>query len=179
MYNIKWLAALAGLAFLASCSSSQKVAVVSVPESEFQQLDTMVVTAPRNLPDKAQAYELPVYNGSHKREHDLLHTRLELQFDWEKEQVPGKATLKLKPYFYPASAVTLDAKGFQFHQISFADNKEPLQYDYDGEKVTIHLGRAFTRDEEYTLFIDYTAMPSGSGGSAIGSGGSATVSSAP
>ena len=166
MCRLKWLCALAGLVFLGSCSSQQKAAVVSVPEYEFQQLDTMVVTAPRNLPEEASSFEVPVYNGSHKRENDLLHTRLELRFDWEKEQVLGKATLQLKPYFYPTSTVTLDAKGFRFNQIAFAGSDEPLRYDYDGEKAIVHLGRTFSRDEEYTLYIDYTAMPSGSGGSA-------------
>lgn len=161
---------LAGAALLASCSTRKKVDVVSVPEYEFRQLDTMVVSAPRNTEAEngagETAYELPVYHPSHKRENDLLHTRLELQFDWEKEQVLGKASLRLKPYFYPAETVTLDAKGFTFNQVSFGGSNEPLSYEYDGEKLSVNLGRAFTRDEEYTLYIDYTATPSESGGSA-------------
>ncbi|MCB0614289.1 MAG: alanyl aminopeptidase [Phaeodactylibacter sp.] len=165
-----WLCSLAIAALFAACSTQQKVTVVPVPEYEFTQLDTMVVTAPRNLPDEGsmeeKSYELPVYHASQKRESDLLHTRLELQFDWEKEQVLGKAALRLKPFFYPTETVTLDARDFSFHQVSMEGKSEPLEYKYDGQKITIELGRAFTRDETYTLFIDYTATPSESGGSA-------------
>ena len=170
MSRKKWLFSLAITALLTSCSTQQKMAVVSVPEYEFTQLDTMVVTAPRKQPDegseKEKSYELPVYHASHKRENDLLHTRLELQFDWGKEQVLGKATLQLQPFFYPTATVTLDARDFTFHQVSFEGRSEPLKYTYDGKKITIELGRAFTKDETYTLFIDYTATPSESGGSA-------------
>lgn len=133
-------------------------------------LDTMVVTAPRpdNLVEETKEpedYKLPVYNPSHKREHDLLHTKLDLRFDWEKEQVLGKATLTVKPYFYPTNKITLDAKGFEFHKVAFEGSNSPLKYEYDGQQVTIDLGKTFTRNEEFKLFFDYTATPSESGGS--------------
>lgn len=133
-------------------------------------LDTMVVTAPRpdNLVEETkdpEDYELPVYNPSHKREHDLLHTKLDLRFDWEKEQVLGKATLTVKPYFYPTNKITLDAKGFEFHKVAFEGSSSSLKYNYDGQQITIDLGKTFTRDEEFKLFFDYTATPSESGGS--------------
>lgn len=170
MQKKNWLFAAAAAALLASCSTRQKVVVAPVPEYEFRQLDTMVVTAPKKSPAENDTEkilnELPVYQSSHKRENDLLHTRLDLRFDWEKEQVLGKATLRLKPFFYPTETVVLDAKGFAFHQVSFAGNPDPLKYEYDGEKLTVFLGRPFTREEEYTLFLDYTATPSESGGSA-------------
>lgn len=166
----KWLLSLAIAALAASCSTKQKMEAVTIPEYEFRQLDTMVVSAPRATPgengDGSVSYELPVYHPSHKRENDLLHTRLELRFDWEKEQVLGKASLRLKPYFYPTETVTLDAKGFIIHEVSMAGGPESLVYEYDGEKLAVNLGRPFTRDEEYTLYINYTATPSESGGSA-------------
>ncbi len=135
-------------------------------------LDTMVVTAPRpeeyveeTAPIEPESYELPVYNPSAKREHDLLHTKLDLRFDWEKEQVLGKATLTLKPHFYTTDKLTLDAKGFEFHKINFVGSEDQLKYDYDGQMITIDLGRKYSKEEELKLFIDYTATPSESGGS--------------
>ncbi len=106
------------------------------------------------------------YNPSATRENDLLHTKLDLRFDWAKEQVLGKATLTLKPYFYPTDKVTLDAKGFQFHKISLEGSNDPLKFDYDSSQVTIHLGKTYNRNQEYKLLIDYTATPAASGGSA-------------
>ena len=135
-------------------------------------LDTMVITAPRpdnfDIVDEKKEpgdYQLPTYNPSHTRENDLLHTRLDLRFDWEKEQVLGKATLTVKPYFYPTNKITLDAKGFEFHKVTFAGDNTPLEFEYDGQQITVDLGKTFTRKEEYKLYFDYTATPSESGGS--------------
>ena len=136
-------------------------------------LDTMVVTAPRpdnyDIADEKKEpndYQLPIYNPSAKREHDLIHTKLDLRFDWGKEQVLGKATLTLRPYFYPTDKLTLDAKGFEFHKVTFEGSSTPLKYEYNDQQITIDLGKTFTREEEFKIFFDYTATPSESGGSA-------------
>lgn len=155
------------IALLASCSQKTYEPILL---TENVQLDTLMVTAPR-IDDYEQEqevvgdYELPKYNPSATREHDLLHTRLDLRFDWEQEQVLGTATLTVKPYFYPQNKITLDAKGFEFHKIIFAGSDEQLAYEYDDQQVTIDLGKTFKRNEEFTLQIDYTATPAQSGGS--------------
>ena len=59
---------LAIAALLVSCSTKQKMETATLPEYEFRQLDTMVVTAPKKLPGEnapEEAYELPVYHASH------------------------------------------------------------------------------------------------------------------
>ncbi|GAB4251319.1 MAG: hypothetical protein Kow0027_15190 [Saprospiraceae bacterium] len=155
---------------LGSCAPKEYSAII-LPEPEHRNLDTLVVTAPKPDPDTIpeiaeEDYTLPVYNPSARRENDLLHTKLELSFDWEKEEVLGKATLTLKPYFYATDKVVLDAKGFEFHEVKLVDNGKDLKYDYDGSQITIHLDRSYDRNEKYKLFIDYTARPSETGGSA-------------
>ena len=159
------------LSLLWNCSTPKQYSAIILPETEYRQLDTLVISAPRpggseTEPLGPESYSLPRYNPSPKREHDLLHTKLDLRFNWEKEQVLGKATLTLKPYFYPTDRVLLDAKGFDFHKVTFEGSNEPLKYDYDGDHITIHLGRKYTRKEQYKLYIEYTATPSESGGSA-------------
>ncbi|PHN03926.1 M1 family aminopeptidase [Flavilitoribacter nigricans] len=135
--------------------------------TEYRELDTMTVSAPRAIEEPTEeTYELPEYNPSHERSHDLLHTKLEVGFNWEEEQVMGKATLKLKPYFYATDKLVLDAKNFEFNSITYAGQSEPLKYEYDGQQVTIDLGKTLTRNDEYTLVIDYTATPRADGGSA-------------
>lgn len=125
----------------------------------------MVVSAPREIgaPDQ---YSLPRYNESARRDFDLLHTKLDVRFDWPNEKVLGKATLKLAPYFYATDELVLDAKNFEFHEVRFAQSKQLLQYDYDGKKITIQLGKEYTRKDTITIIIDYTATPAGEGGSA-------------
>ncbi len=169
---------LAMLLIMVGCNTQRKTGTADVtkptiPTIEERNLDTLTITAPLwgddddyDLTDTEEDYTLPRYNPSATRQHDLLHTRLDLRFDWEKEQVLGKATLRLKPYFYPSNAVTLDAKGFEFQKVTFAGRNEPLSYEYDDQQITIQLGKTFTRKDEYTLYIEYVANPSASGGSA-------------
>ena len=159
------------LATLVSLSCKTKQTVINIPETEYRELDTMVVVAPKEIPEaelfdlQKQDYTLERYNPSHKREHDLLHTKLDLRFDWVNEKVLGKATLTLKPYFYEMNKLVLDAKNFEFHKVAFEGQSNDLRYEYDGKQIVIDLGKKYTKDEKFTLFIDYTASPTQSGGS--------------
>lgn len=143
-----------------ACKTKQPLVTVPLEETEYRALDTLVVSAPKSDKLKAEEeYKLPDYNPSHTRQNDLLHTKLDLHFDWEKEQVIGKATLTLKPHFYPTNTLTLDAKNFHFNKIISLDGGRDLDYQYDGELLTINLGKEFKRDQEYGVFIDYVADP--------------------
>lgn len=149
------------IGFLVSCTP--KATVTTIPDAAFEQLDTMVITAPR-VQNEVTGFRLPTYRASAKRENDLLHTKLDIKFDWEKEQVIGTATLTLKPYFAPMSSVTLDAKGFEFSKVKMLKGKE-LDYNYDGQQIKINLDAVYKRDAEYTIVLDYIATPAASGGS--------------
>ena len=148
------------------CSTSKKVATEVEPileaTTEFRDLDTMVVSAPKaEIVKAAEDYKLPRYQATYALKNDLIHTKLDLRFDWKKQQVLGKAELVLKPYFYPTSEVQIDAKGFDIHQVALVEgkNKTDLKYEYNGMQLKIQLGRAYTRQEIFEVFIDYTAKP--------------------
>ena len=160
-HNMKNFLFITLVAFLLGCNPKT---ATQIPEADMTMLDTMVITAPRadKLPT---GYTLDKYNPSAKRDNDLVHTQLDLRFDWEKEQVIGKAVLTLQPVFYPVNSVTLDAKGFTFSRVAMQAGRE-LQYDYDGKKLKINLPTAYKRNAQYTLEIDYVASPSAEGGSA-------------
>jgi len=101
------------------------------------------------------------YHASHTIVNDIISTKLEVSFDWEHQYMPGKATITLKPHFYPTDSLTLDAKGFDIYKVemvSAAGNKL-LQYVYDSSQLHIFLDKTYTRNEQYTLFIDYKAKP--------------------
>jgi aminopeptidase N len=102
---------------------------------------------------------LAPYNPSHTFEVDLIHTKLEISFDWAKKHALGRATLTMRPWFYPTDQVTLDAKNFDIHAVAFEGKPSSLQYHYDQEKITIELGRTFSRSEEFKIVIAYTAKP--------------------
>lgn len=106
------------------------------------------------------------YQPSAKRVHDLLHTKLELSFNYEKKEVNGIATLSFRPYFYPSEVLELDAKNFELKEIKLlrADGKrDSLAYSYNNKKITIQLDRKYRNNETYTLRIVYTAFPDRNG----------------
>ncbi len=137
-----------------SCDSTKKIA--EVPVVEYEDLDTLFVSAPPMEPG-SNGYELPKYNPSFTRTQDLLHTKLDLSFDWEQEAVIGKSWLKMRPFFYPADILALDAKGFEIHKVMM--NGKELKYDYNGLKLEIQLGKLFESGQEYEVYIEYTAYP--------------------
>jgi aminopeptidase N len=120
---------------------------------------TVEATAPKEeqLP-KVQ----PVYNASEKRENDLLHTKLEVSFDWKERQLFGKAALLLKPYARPVDSLILDAKAMDIHKVTIAvgeSNYPDVKYKYDGWSLRIKLPRTMKKTEQYQVFINYTANP--------------------
>lgn len=158
---------------LVGCNTSKNAVVFDPPteeEYELRDLDTLVITAPPYSETEElegeDDFSLAVYNPSHKRVNDLLHTKLDLRFDWQNEHVLGKATLTLEPYFYPTQTLVLDAKDFDIHSVSLENTKAELKYEYDNEKLVIDLGKRYKKGEKYSIFIDYTAKPAETGGSA-------------
>ena len=92
---------------------------------------------------------------------DITHTKLKLSFSNEKKEVYGTAELTVKPYFHNVKELILDAKYFDINRVALVDGDDmtDLSFKYDTLKLTINLDRTYTKDETYTVFIDYTAHP--------------------
>jgi aminopeptidase N len=137
-------------------SAATAKAVADTLESIIS-MDTLRIDAePAWAPKKAP------YNPSRTVYNDLLHVKLEVRFDWAKREMPGKATLTLKPHFYPTDSLTLDAKYMRINRVavSKAGKLADLAYTYaDNQKLHIALDKRYTRDEKYDVFIDYVAQP--------------------
>jgi aminopeptidase N len=116
------------------------------------------------------------YQPSRTLKNDLLHTRLNLRFDWVRQHVIGTATLRIKPYFYPQNTLELDARGFDIKGIYLLDTlnrydstyKQPiktyvfdtLQYTYaDQKQIRLQLPRTYTRRDTFDIQVVYIAKP--------------------
>lgn len=101
------------------------------------------------------------YRETAPRVNDLVHTKLDVRFDFDKSYLYGKAWITLKPHFYSTDTVVLDAKGMDIHKVAIVKGTttKDLQYNYDGWQVRINLDKKYKGDEPYTLYFDYTAKP--------------------
>ena len=126
------------------------------------QKNTSEVILEEVLVEANQIAQREFYHESPIRVNDLLHVQLAVSFDWSKRHVLGTAYLDLKPYFEDQNTLTLDAQGFDIRQVALVDkkgHKVDLTYSYDSLQIFIELDRVYTRNEVYTIFIDYTAKP--------------------
>jgi len=114
-------------------------------------LSTTLLWAQQGADEKDDSWK-DVYRATATKINDLVDTRLDVKFDYDKSYLYGKAWITLKPHFYPTDSVALDAKGMDIHQVAIVkDGKtEPLKYDYDGMVLNIHLGKTY----KYTTNAD-------------------------
>ncbi len=169
MKNVRISAACLLLIVLGACKTTKDMG--SIPEVIIDErlLDTLVVTAPAVV-ETAIPETIDLYRASATRTHDLIHTKLAVSFDWQKQHVLGEAELSISPLFYDTDNLVLDAKGFDIHSITL--NGKALKYDYDQVLLDITLDKVYSRDEEFKIKIDYTAKPNegpSSGSQAIAS----------
>lgn len=107
----------------------------------------------------------PLYQNTPPLIWKLIHTNLELSFDYKKQEVKGTAELTLRPYFYPQNQLTLDAKSFEIKSIKILGSNNSTQpnqtdYSYDGKKLTIgKLDKEYRKEDTLKIKIEYTAKP--------------------
>lgn len=100
------------------------------------------------------------YQASATRVNDIIHTKLEVDFNYKKCRMNGKATIDIKPYFYPVDSLTLQAKGFDIHNVQLIGKGiKDLSYTYDSSELKIALDRTYTKEEQYRVYIEYTGKP--------------------
>ncbi|MCC6691096.1 MAG: M1 family metallopeptidase, partial [Bacteroidia bacterium] len=140
---------LALLLFAASCTTSHKV---KNSAKNAINLDTISINATK---------EKGIYHGSETRLSDIIHTRIEVKFDWAKQYLYGKAYITAKPYFYPLNTVRLNARGMDINEVDLLNGETKIKanYVYKGDVLLITLDKEYSSKDTFKLFIDYTAKP--------------------
>lgn len=105
--------------------------------------------------------KLKILRESYPKTNELVHTKLDVRFDYDKSYLYGKEWLTLKPHFYATDSVLLDAKGMDIKEVAILKGtaKTPLKYTYDGMQINIKLDKTYTAAEKYTLYFDYVSKP--------------------
>lgn len=101
------------------------------------------------------------YRAAATRINDLVHTKLEVSFDYDKAWMYGKEWVTLHPHFYSTDSLTLDAKGMEIKEIAIVkgNSKIPLHYSYDSMQLKIILDKMYKGGENYTIYINYVSRP--------------------
>lgn len=161
------------LAALAACSP-KPVPIGTTEGSKPPKTPPKTEAAVSEKPVWAPNPENHPYKPSQSLPMDLIHTELDVRFDWSKQYLYGKAELTMKPYFYPQDSVVIDAKGFDIKQIALKEGTKltELTYRYDSLQLFIRLPRAYTRTETLVLYFDYVSRPE-----ELPEGGSAAITS--
>jgi aminopeptidase N len=152
------------LLLIVGCSTLTKTSEPAI--GEIRDLPELVVKAPR-LDEQGQEPLFP-YRSEEDRPFRLIHTSLDLAFDWEKQHVLGRAELRMTPHAYPQDSVVLDAVGFLLHEVRQAGARDTLAYRHDNLRMYIYLPETAEPGDTLDLIIAYTARPeeNPSGGSA-------------
>ena len=158
----RWLFATLFSLIVASCGTQRRSA------------DADDVVVPLEI-DTAFAYEYEVdtsaigdfqteqspLRSSYPLVNDLVHTKLDVRFNWNRSELIGKAWLTLEPRFYPTDSLELDAKNMLIHKMELTQPAAAkLNYTYsDSQKLKIKLNKTYKADEPYTIYIEYTSRP--------------------
>lgn len=147
-----------------SCNAFKK----STKQTDVVTLDTVTAVATKT-PEPLQ------YQASATRINDIVHTKLEVNFDWAKQYMYGKATITVTPHFYATSTLELDARGMEIKEVSLLPKTETkgnnagtvlntaphqsLKYTYENDVLNIQLDKEYKMGEQYVIFIDYVSKP--------------------
>ncbi|MGB0402503.1 MAG: M1 family metallopeptidase [Salibacteraceae bacterium] len=139
-----------------SCAPKKSI----IQTQQIDLLDTVVINS--NQPTPGYKPTTPII-------WDLIHTTLDLKFDYINQEVFGLATLTLNPHFYKQNTVSLDAKWMEIKSVKSSELL-PLNFIYKENKINIELPKYYSKRDTLELIIDYTAKPNSNvdkGGRAI------------
>ena len=149
--------------FSVACKSSKTDTAqsLSLPEAQQVAIEEVDDTAAPVVSVEKLENEISAYRASSPRHFDLLHTSLDLKFDYEKETVSGEAYLTLKPYFFNQNRLILDAKDFEVHAFGLVENGavSELNFHYDEKRITAFLPKTYSAKDTLIVRVKYTAFP--------------------
>lgn len=100
-----------------------------------------------------------------ERAYDLLHLRLDLDFDWEKRTVSGTATSTLTPLRPDTASLVFHAADLDVTRVRLEETgagraaELPFSLDPAAQTLTVQLDRPHGPGDELTVAIEYSARP--------------------
>lgn len=111
------------------------------------------------------------YRGSETKLWDLIHTDLNLEFDFLGRRTMGSAEITLKPHFTAQYNLILDAQNMEIKEVISLSPLKITQWAYtDSTHLTLYFQQEAKNTDTLKIKIQYTALPyqkSASGNDAI------------
>lgn len=170
-------ASLTAALFIIACHPSKQTSATTVKP-------VVLTSSSKDSSDTetSESSKRETYRGSAPITTDIIHTELEVSFDWTKSTLNGRVSLQLKPHFYPTSKLYLNARGMQIKSVEVYQEDSVTEktqvekkskdkvvevwnailaasFKYQNDSLKINLGRTFTRKDNYFVVIDYVAKP--------------------
>lgn len=139
-----------------SCAPKKSI----VQTQQIDLLDTIIINSD---------HPLPGYKPTTPLVWDLIHTNLDLSFDYKNQEVIGLATITLSPHFYTQKTISLDAKWMEIKSVKTIE-LQAINFEYVDNKLKVELPREYGKNDTLKLIIDYIAKPNSNidkGGRAI------------
>lgn len=138
---------LSGILFLFACKTRKN------NETVVRNMPDLEISVPREANGE--------YRAAYTILHDIVHTDLDIRFDWGKQYLMGKATLTMKSHFYPRNEVLLDARGMQINDVRMIKGKDSIQlkYAWAHDTLSITTDKFYGPEESFRVYIDYVAKP--------------------
>ncbi|SNR33667.1 M1 family aminopeptidase [Hymenobacter mucosus] len=101
------------------------------------------------------------YRETPRKVNALVHTKLDVHFDYTKRQLLGREWVTLQPVAYATDSLRLDAKGMDIKSVTMVNGNDTktLRFDYNQEQMLVHLDKLYTPGQQYTVYIEYVAKP--------------------
>ena len=102
-----------------------------------------------------------LYRATPEKKTALKHTKLKVDFNFSNQTMDGEEWLTAAPFFYPTDSLILDAKTMLIHKVALEQHGklQNLPYTYRDDLLRIKLPKKYQKDENYTVYIKYTAQP--------------------
>ena len=97
------------------------------------------------------------YKSEREKIFDLVHTKLKVDFNFFDKTMNGEAWVTLKPHYYDANKVVLDANTMIISEVKL--NEKNLNFTYNDFDLEIVLPKTYTKNQEFTLYIKYLSQP--------------------
>jgi len=137
-------------------SFSRTVGVLCVLLGLMSPLSPAVATPRASAPAQEREQKLPPPQNPPAHNYDTRHVKLDLRFDWEREQAEGTATISLTPTARDVRQVEFDAANMSINSVRLASGS-PLPFEADArqEKLRVSLDRPYQPGDEIRLVVDY------------------------